>query len=228
MNEQYYKSEIEKWDELIKVKFSDPSAVIIDSESNFYTYCANSSVMIGVSEFLGDIEGKMLIEFGCGSGKTAALLAKSGAIVSAFDISPESVATTRQRAIVNNLPKLTAQVAVGEQLPYEDNSFDIAFGRAVLHHLDPKQGARELARVLKPGAKACFIEPLGMNPVLNFVRDYIPYPNKNPVGDDKPLNYDEIRMTIRGAKFNFLPCLNALSHIRGRFHCLPYTRLTAW
>jgi SAM-dependent methyltransferase len=63
-----------------------------------------------------------------------------------------------------------------------------------LHHLDPQKGASELARVLKPGGKACFVEPMGMNPVLNFVRDYLPYPNKNPVGDDKPLNYEQIRI----------------------------------
>lgn len=192
--EQYYADEKEKWDELMKKKFGDLASLKLDPEANFYTYCDSSSVAIGVNEFLGEVKDKKVVEYGCGSGKTAALLAKSGAQVTAFDISPESVKITQTRAEVNNLNNLQADVAVGEDLPYEDNSFDIAFGRAVLHHLDPEQGAAELARVLKPGGKACFIEPMGMNPVLNFVRDYVPYPNKNPVGDDKPLNYEEIKI----------------------------------
>lgn len=191
-NERYYEEEKQKWDSLAESRFADDAALLLPPGEDFYTYCANSSVAVGVAEFLGDVSGKAVVEYGCGSGKTAALLARSGARVKAFDISPASVEAANRRAAVNNLPNLEAQVAVGERLPYEDESFDIAFGRAVLHHLDPAQAAPELARVLKPGGKACFIEPMGMNPVLKFVRDHVPYPNKNPVGDDKPLDYDDI------------------------------------
>jgi len=191
--QSYYEHEKEKWDGVMKEKFGDPTSLMLNPDEDFYSYCDSSTVAVGVREFLEDVKGKTLVEYGCGSGKTAALLAKSGAIVTGFDISPESVEVTKRRAEVNNLPNLKADVAVGEKLPYEDESFDMAFGRAVLHHLDVKQSTAELARVLKPGGKACFVEPMGMNPILNFVRDYVPYPNKNPVGDDSPLNYDEIR-----------------------------------
>ena len=60
-------------------------------------------------------------------------------------------------------------------------------------------GAPDLHRVLKPGGKAVFSEPLGMNPLLSFVRDYVWYPKKTPRGADKPLSYDEIHAW--GARF---------------------------
>ncbi len=58
----------------------------------------------------------------------------------------------------------------GEALPFETGSFDLAIGKAILHHLDPDVGARELARVLAPGGRATFSEPLGTNPLVVLAR----------------------------------------------------------
>jgi SAM-dependent methyltransferase len=88
--------------------------------------------------------------------------------------------------------EITFAIAPGEELPFEDGSFDIAFGKAVLHHLDPVAGSRELARVLRPGGRAAFSEPLGTNPVVQFVRDYVPYPHKHERGADIPLRRSDI------------------------------------
>lgn len=35
-----------------------------------------------------------------------------------------------------------------------------------------------LYRVLKTGGRAAFVEPMGMNPILNFARDHMPYRDK--------------------------------------------------
>jgi SAM-dependent methyltransferase len=127
------------------------------------------------------------------------LLAKSGAYVSTFDLSRKSVLTCRQRAEINDVyHNIRLSVAAGENLPYVNESFDIVFGKAILHHLDADLGWMEISRVLKPGGKAVFVEPMGMNPVLNFVRDHVPYPEKNPRGADRPLNYVDIRKWGRG------------------------------
>jgi SAM-dependent methyltransferase len=116
---------------------------------------------------------------------------KSGAHVAAFDISPASIEVAERRLRLNGLEADFA-VAAGESLPYEDESFDVVVGIAVLHHLEVGQGGRELHRVLKPGGKALFVEPMGMNPVLNFVRDHVPYRSKTPRGADEPLTYHDI------------------------------------
>ena len=41
-----------------------------------------------------------------------------------------------------------------------DASVDVVFGIAILHHLDLPQAAREVWRILKPGGRAIFQEPV--------------------------------------------------------------------
>jgi SAM-dependent methyltransferase len=160
---------------------------------DFATRAARDSLLPGVAEFLGDLHGKRVIEYGCGLGALTVLLARSGAEVTAFDLSEQSVEVARERARMTGVERdITFAIAPGEELPFEDASFDIAFGKAVLHHLDPVAGSRELARVLRPGGRAAFSEPLGTNPVVQFVRDHVPYPHKHERGADIPLRRSDI------------------------------------
>lgn len=106
---------------------------------------------------------------------------------------------TRQRAKLNNTDcNIQLTVVAGENIPYADESFDCIFGRAILHHLEANLGWTEISRVLKPEGKAIFVEPMGMNPILNFVRDHVPYPDKKPRGADHPLTYEDIHQWGRG------------------------------
>ena len=67
-------------------------------------------------------------------------------------------------------------------------------GEAVLHHLDLDASGAQLSRVLKPGGRAAFKDPLGHNFLLEFARDYLPYSWKHPVkGTDCPLLFPDIR-----------------------------------
>jgi SAM-dependent methyltransferase len=162
--------------------------------ADFASYCRSDKLLPGVAEFLGDLEGKRVVEYGCGLGKITVLLARGGAQVSAFDISEQSVDYARRRAHeVGVESQIEFAVAPGESLPYADGTFDAAFGKAVLHHLDPQVGARELARILKTGGRAAFSEPLGTNPVVKFARDHLPYPAKHERGADIPLRHEDIR-----------------------------------
>jgi ubiquinone/menaquinone biosynthesis C-methylase UbiE len=190
--EEVYKVEQEKWDEMARQDVARQS--LVARHKNFEEYARKGRTTVGVAEFLGDLRGKQVLEIGCGLGEIAVLLAKSGAKVTAFDLSPMSVRVSRQRAEVNGVTDdIDFLIAPGETLPFADNSFDAIVGKGILHHLNVDLGKGELYRVLKPGGKAAFVEPMGMNPVLNFVRAYVPYPDKNPRGADKPLNYKEIR-----------------------------------
>jgi SAM-dependent methyltransferase len=135
---------------------------------------------------LGDLCGKVVLDFGCGHGMAAVVLARAGAIVSAFDLSPGYVAEAKDRAEANGV-RVSFSVADGEHLPYADESFDTVWGSAILHHLDLALAARELHRVLKPGGVAVFCEPWGGNPLLAFARRFLPYPGKHRTPDERPL-----------------------------------------
>lgn len=188
---QIHRVERAKWDEQARHEI-DSLGVLKDPD--FQSYAAHASTMRGIAAFLGDLRDKRVLEMGCGLGHIAVLLARSGAKVTAFDISPMSVLAASHRARINGVDQnLDLVVAAGEELPFADESFDIVLGKGVLHHLDVSVAAAELYRVLKPGGKAAFAEPMGMNPLLKFVRNYVPYPEKNPRGADRPLNYREIR-----------------------------------
>ena len=135
---------------------------------------------------LGDLRGKQALDYGCGHGMAAVVLARAGAQVSAFDLSPGYVAEARERAQANGVP-LTCVAAAGESLPFAEASFDAVWGCAILHHLELDRAARELHRVLKPGGVAVFCEPWGGNPLLQFARAVLPYPAKDRTADERPL-----------------------------------------
>lgn len=194
-----YSIERSKWDSLAQEKF-DVSKFPMEYR-DFDDYAHRLATMAGVSEFLGSLAGKQVLEIGCGLGKVSVLLAKSAAKVTAFDLSAGSVHVASELARYHKVDQnVRLAVAAGETLPFADESFDIIFGKGILHHLEASLGAPELHRVLKTGGKAAFVEPMGMNPVLNVVRDHVPYKHKNPRGADIPLSYADIRNWTAGFK----------------------------
>jgi SAM-dependent methyltransferase len=135
---------------------------------------------------LGDLNGKRVLDLGCGHGMAAVVLARRGAIVTGVDLSAGYVAEARARARSNEVDARFLQ-ADAEQLPFASAAFDAVWGSAILHHLDLERAGRELHRVLRPGGVAVFCEPWGGNPILNFARRWLPYPGKDRTPDERPL-----------------------------------------
>jgi SAM-dependent methyltransferase len=98
------------------------------------------------------------LEIGSGTGYFALNLAQQGLVerVVATDISPGMLATLSETAGRLGLPART-QVTDAEGLPFGDESFDLVFGHAVLHHLPDLDAAlAEFRRVLRPGGTIAF------------------------------------------------------------------------
>jgi SAM-dependent methyltransferase len=98
------------------------------------------------------------LEIGSGTGYFSLNLAQLGVIerLVATDISPGMLATlstTAERLGVI----VETRVTDAEGLPFEDESFDLVFGHAVLHHLpDLDTALSEFHRVLRPGGSLAF------------------------------------------------------------------------
>jgi SAM-dependent methyltransferase len=135
---------------------------------------------------LGDVRGLHVLDYGCGHGMAAVVLARAGAAVSAFDLSGGYVEEAAARARANGVSIHVVQ-ANGEHLPFADAAFDRVWGCAILHHLDLARAGRELRRVLHPQGRAVFCEPWGGNPLLNLARRRLPYPGKHRTPDEQPL-----------------------------------------
>jgi ubiquinone/menaquinone biosynthesis C-methylase UbiE len=98
------------------------------------------------------------LEIGAGTGYFSLNLLLSNVVRSATcsDISPGML-----EALAANADRLGLEVECvhtdAEKLPFEDESFDLVFGHAVLHHIPDLAGAMdEFFRVLRPGGTVCF------------------------------------------------------------------------
>ncbi|MCK9250171.1 MAG: class I SAM-dependent methyltransferase [Solirubrobacteraceae bacterium] len=122
---------------------------------------------VGRDQVLGKLEkllGRPLprfersLEIGAGTGYITLHLLRAGIVAdaTATDISPGMVDALRGNAERLGLT-VDARVADAERLPFDDESFDLVCGHAVLHHIpDLDRAFAELHRVLRPGGVVLF------------------------------------------------------------------------
>jgi ubiquinone/menaquinone biosynthesis C-methylase UbiE len=125
---------------------------VTPGETRFITRCVDK---LGYA-FRGD---ESLLDVGCGNGRVSRVLRTRVAGVDAIDV--EASAEWQDE------PGLSFQVADGEQLPFEDGSFDLVHSKDSLHHMaDPARALAEYRRVLRPGGTALIVEANRYNPSL--------------------------------------------------------------
>jgi SAM-dependent methyltransferase len=98
------------------------------------------------------------LEVGAGTGYFSLNLLQAGVVGEAVctDISPGMVRALEANAADLGLAVETA-ACDAEDLPFEEASFDLVFGHAVLHHLpDLRRAFGEFRRVLRPGGTMLF------------------------------------------------------------------------
>lgn len=93
--------------------------------------------------------GARVLDVGCGGGYLSEALAQRGAVVTGVD--PSQGALAAARAHRGDL-QISYVLAGGEDLPFDDGSFDGAVCTDVLVHADdPAAVLRQVGRVLRPG-----------------------------------------------------------------------------
>ncbi|HEV7192426.1 MAG TPA: class I SAM-dependent methyltransferase [Jatrophihabitantaceae bacterium] len=98
------------------------------------------------------------LELGCGTGFFTLNLKLAGVLEHGHvtDLSPGMVEVAKRNARSLGFD-VEGRVADAERLPYDDDTFDLVVGHAVLHHIpDVEQAMREVLRVLKPGGRFVF------------------------------------------------------------------------
>jgi 2-polyprenyl-3-methyl-5-hydroxy-6-metoxy-1,4-benzoquinol methylase len=102
---------------------------------------------------LGDVNGKRVLEIGCGDGIYMDIIARMGGVVSGQDISPEHVKNAREYLTGYNFK---SEIKVGDavKLLFDNDYFDAVFSADFFEHITLEQKKKVIAeayRVLKPG-----------------------------------------------------------------------------
>jgi ubiquinone/menaquinone biosynthesis C-methylase UbiE len=104
----------------------------------------------------------VILDDGCGTGAFLEFARRRGTQVDRYvgiDVSRGMLGHAAKRLQVDGIDHLLAQ-ADACRLPFADDTFDVVYARALLHHLpEPAQGIQEIRRVLKPGGVAVVLDP---------------------------------------------------------------------
>lgn len=164
---------------------------------------------------LGDVSDKSVLDFGCGSGENSVLLAHRGANVIAMDISESLIHVAERRLAVNRLKGPIRFLACSaHDIALADESVDVVFGMAILHHLELPLVAKEVRRVLRKGGRAIFKEPVRNSRFMGFVRGLIPYKSQDVSPFERPLTDGQLKDFAEG-----------YSGFRSRAFTLPFINL---
>jgi ubiquinone/menaquinone biosynthesis C-methylase UbiE len=121
-----------------------------------------------VSELIGSQDE--VLELGAGSGTHTWALVQTGAVVTATDISPNSLKLLEKRIRNAGGGRFMTQVADMESLPFADASFNVVACAGSLSYGEPALVNTEIKRVLRPGGTLICVDSLNHNPVYRINR----------------------------------------------------------
>ena len=144
-----------------------------------------------ISDNLGDLRGRTLMDLGCGLGEAAVYFALKGARVTAVDISPGMCATASKLAKANSV-EIETVVAPAENLHVlGDRRFDVIYAGNALHHSDIPSVMAGVSAYLKTDGIFVSWDPVAYNPIINVYRKKADVVRTK---DEHPLKMRDVRL----------------------------------
>jgi SAM-dependent methyltransferase len=188
-------------------------------QDSFYNFAARPAFEAYWRHVGAAARGKEVLEYGCADGRSSIRIAGLAKRITGIDISDVAIEQANKEASRRALDNVTFQVDNAEEMSLPDASFDLVFGSGILHHLVVEKALSEICRVLRPGCKAIFFEPLGHNPMINLYRRRTP---EARTIDEHPLlksDFDIVRRHFSKCELEFfaLTTLAAIPFRESRF-----------
>jgi len=136
---------------------------------------------------IADFRGKKVMDVGCGDGTYTIELFDEGkaAFIHGIDPAREAIEIAGTKVGTRNI---SFSVENAYHVPFDDNSFDVAYLRGVLHHMDrPVDALREALRV---APTLVVIEPNGYNPALKLIEKMSSYHREHDEKSYAPFKLD--------------------------------------
>src|SRR5215212_695954 len=147
----------------VNTRYHDAAAEEYDAKWGIdFGEIGQRQVRLELVKALGGSKGRSFgdaLEIGSGTGYFSLNLVQIGVIerLTATDISPGMLQRLAATAEALGLEAVTTVGTEAEELPFADESFDLVFGHAVLHHIpDLDKAFAEFRRVLRPGGMIAF------------------------------------------------------------------------
>ena len=113
-----------------------------------------------IEEIAGPLEGKRIIDCGCGAGEYVRELGRRGGHVYGFEYQTQKLLGSASDSAGDRLAAGDIQ-----NIPFPDASFDLAIVNEVLEHVpDDLAGLREVRRILKPTGTLIVLSPNRLHP----------------------------------------------------------------
>ena len=145
--------------------------------------------MIYITNQLGELKGKTLLDVGCGLGEASVYFALKGASVTALDLSSEMLVTVKKIARKYKVKVNTIQAALEYVNIPKSKRFDIIYGGNIFHHIDIPLTLNQLIPHLKPNGKLVCWEPVAYNPLINWYRKIATQVRSD---DERPIQLSDI------------------------------------
>jgi len=142
------------------------------AEAGIETICDEAEIY----ERLLTLDEKHILELGCGSAQVTRTIATTGSGRRITALEVDEIAHSKNLQITD-LPNVRFEFSGAQQIPLDDESFDVAFMFKSLHHVPPdlmQPSMHEIRRVLKPGGHVYISEPVfagDFNEVLRLFHD---------------------------------------------------------
>jgi ubiquinone/menaquinone biosynthesis C-methylase UbiE len=120
---------------------------------------------------LSDINGKKIVNIGCGNGIISTFFALKGAKVIGIDIEEDELVKARKAVLELNLEdECVFFKGSAESITIDSESIDIVFSRSTIQYMKRQIALKEYIRILKPGGTLILLENLPLNPFINMYR----------------------------------------------------------
>jgi SAM-dependent methyltransferase len=123
-----------------------------------------------ITQRLGVIKGKDLLDVGCGLGEASVYFAMLGASVTSSDLSQGMLDAAQRLAAANNVSVQPLLSAAEDLRITVDRKFDIIYLGNLLHHVNIEETLSRLKRHLKPNGVFVSWDPVQYNPIINVYR----------------------------------------------------------
>ncbi len=139
---------------MIKLKYNEEVWNKFYKKSSKYIYWPSEEIFTFVEKYLGNLNGKNVLDIGCGAGRHLLMFNEKGCNTFGIDSSKEAISTSKRFLKKwNAKPKLRLANCTG--IPFKEDLFDIVVLLGVFHYLSPEdqlKTMKEVKRVSKNGA----------------------------------------------------------------------------